>query len=134
MQTVFQITRRLEVTRTNFSAPQSSWRTNMMYVLGISNIIGVEAWNSYRSNYTRPVDIYVTNYVSMALTNDYGLRMTLNPTIGQSFTIPNPTNAVWTGYNNFTPNASFVTPLRTNVVFLPDSAFVPALGAFTTNW
>ncbi|MCL4786143.1 MAG: hypothetical protein KJ070_05020, partial [Verrucomicrobia bacterium] len=51
MQTVFEITRKLEIRRPNAAAPQSTWRTNMMYLVSITNVIGVEAWTSYRRNF-----------------------------------------------------------------------------------
>jgi len=132
MQSVVQVTRKLEVVRSSFSAPQSEWRTNMMFVLGISNVLGVEMWNSYRSNYSRPVDIHATNFLTMTLTNDDGVSMSLNTVIGRHFAIPNATNAVWPGYNSFAPNASLIIPLKTNMVFLPDSAYLSGFG-FTTN-
>src|SRR6185436_2214106 len=62
----------------------------------------------------------------------YGLNMTLSPIIVRDFPIPNPSNSIWSGYSSNNANASFVIPMRTNVVFLPDAAFVPGLG-FVTN-
>ena len=73
MQTFSEITRKLQIHRSSIDTNVSpTWTTNMMYIVGISNLFGVEAWNSYSSSYTnRPVDIYVTNYLTMVLTNDY---------------------------------------------------------------
>ena len=51
----------------------------MMFEIGISNILGVEAWNSYNTNFNRAVDIYVTADLSMTLTNQYGFRLSLPP-------------------------------------------------------
>ena len=60
MQTVAEITRKIEICRPSTNASPSMFTTNMMYIIGISNMLGVEAWNSYTNNYTRPVVVYVT--------------------------------------------------------------------------
>jgi hypothetical protein len=66
VESVFQVTRKLLVRRT----AATSYETNQMYVLGVTNRLEVELWNSYRTNYLRPVDIYVSNHMTMVLTND----------------------------------------------------------------
>lgn len=134
MQSVFQVTRKLEILRSSPAAPRSSYRTNLMYMIGVSNIIGVEAWNSYRTNYTRPVDIYVTNFLSMTLTNDSGMRISLNPIMGRYLSVPNATTAVWSAYQTLNEAPSFVIPLQTNFPFLAESAVLPSSPWFTTNW
>lgn len=66
VESVFQATRKLLVRRTT----ATSYETNQMYVLGVTNRVEVELWNSYRTNFLRPVDIYVSNHMTMVLTND----------------------------------------------------------------
>jgi hypothetical protein len=138
MQSVFQITRRLQVTRASLGAPRSTWRTNVMYLIGISNVLGVEMWNSYRSNFNRAVDIYVTDDLTMSLTNNFwpaGIRtnVTLIPsTPGGFISIPATGPEQWRGFTLGTTN-SFLVALRTNVVFLPDSAYRQNPPGFTTD-
>jgi hypothetical protein len=126
MQTVAQVTRKLEIQRPSVGARPATFTTNMMYIIGISNMLGVELWNSYRTNYTRPVDIYVTNWLTMALTNDFGVPTVLTSTsFGAYLPIPNPTNSVWPGYNIGNPGGpSFQVPLLTNIALLPDSTLL----------
>ena len=60
-----------------------------MFNLSLSNHFGVECWNSYRSNYTRPIDIYVTNFLVMTLTNDENnFSFTTNLIAGGSCSFP----------------------------------------------
>ena len=131
MESVLQMTRKLQITRRTMDAPRSEWTTNQMIVMGISNVIGVETWNSYRSNYTRQVDIYVTDFMSMMLTNDAagGKQWSLPQpitTLSAQLSLPNSTNTAWPGFTNENYNAgklSFQVPLRTNILFLPDSVY-----------
>ncbi len=138
MQSVFQITRRLQITRESLSAPRSTWRTNVMYLIGISNVLGVEFWNSYRSNFNRAVDIYVTDDLTMSLTNDFwptGIRTSvtlLPPTPGGFVSIPSNGPEQWRGFILGTTN-SFLVAMRTNVVFVPDAAYFHNPPGFTTN-
>lgn len=134
MQSVFQITRKLEIQRSSPAAPPATYRTNMVYVMGISNIIGIEAWNSYRTNYTRPVDIYMTNFLTMTLTNESGVIRSFSPVMGRLLSVPNITNSVWSAYNSYNEGASFMVPLQTNFPFLAESAVLQTAPWFTTNW
>ena len=54
MESTFQLTRKLQVTRpsTN-SAASAHYQYNQMFNLSLSNQFGVECWNSYTNNYTR---------------------------------------------------------------------------------
>ncbi|MGA8147269.1 MAG: hypothetical protein WB870_06790, partial [Gallionellaceae bacterium] len=77
MESAFQLTRKLMVTRQSTNVPSpppnptsSFFNYYVMYNVSVSNQFGVECWNSYRSNYTRPIDIYVTNFLFMTLNND----------------------------------------------------------------
>ena len=132
VDTVFQITQKLQITRPSLFAPQSTWQTNQMFILGISNVVGVELWNSYRSNYSRAVDIFAEVSSSAVLTNDFGLVLTQqNYSIGL-FSVA---ASNWTGTGSSatpTPN-SFIVPVRTNLVFLPDSIYQHGVQSFTTN-
>ena len=132
MQSIFQITRKLEVTRPSLTAPQSTWQTNQMFVLSITNVIGVEAWNSYRSNYTRAVDIIAADALTTGLTNEDGLTMTQQMTLQTVLPVPATGSQQWRGFYPRLIN-SFLIPFRTNFVFLPTAAYLFNPPSFTTN-
>jgi hypothetical protein len=133
MESAFQLTRKLMVTRqsTNVPSPAPSPTSSFfgyyeMFNLSLTNQFGVECWNSYRSNYTRPTDIYVNDYLTMTLTNDENFSTTINLTSGGSlqFTPPN----YWPGtYNSLSPNPqSFQTnfgTMPTNFAAVPVSRY-----------
>jgi hypothetical protein len=143
MESAFQLTRKLMVTRqsTNLPAPppnpaSSFWGYNEMFNVSLTNSFAMECWNSYRSNYTRPVDIYVTNFLVMMITNDVPVpspsryfNFSTNLIAGSSLSIGYGTNNVpWPGYTNIYPyytlsRGSFQIPLATNFAFLPASTF-----------
>jgi hypothetical protein len=55
------------------------YTTNQMYVMGVSNLIGVDDRNSYAENYNDPLTISMRDTLSVTLTNDAGVS------IGNSF-------------------------------------------------
>lgn len=76
-ESAFQMTRKLEGVRDWTASPQPkiNW-TNQMYLMTLTNYLGLEFWNSYHSNYlgagnVNPgvVDVAVRSYLYMALTN-----------------------------------------------------------------
>lgn len=141
MQSVAQISRKLQI-RKLVPGRATFIATNQMFIVGVSNAFGFEAWNSYAANYPRATELLVANDVTMTLgfTNDpmFDLRggsaiLRLNLTGRTNFSAGN-----WAGRgsDSGSPNrASFVVPLTTNIVFLPDSIFRTASGTavFTTN-
>lgn len=139
MHSLFQITRKLQITRPSVNAPKTSWQTNMMYVVGISNAIGVEAWNSYRNDFTNgPVLIRLLDGdVTMVLTNDYGVPLSSAGPLNKSIPLPQVTIStnLWRGYGaSATPQlSSFIVPLRTNIAFLPESVYSISARTFNTN-
>jgi hypothetical protein len=132
MAAISQITRRMQITKTTSTKP-ADWTYAVQYVVGISNAFGVELWNSYTSSYPRDVTIYVTNEMSMLITNDMGLTYPTNIPIGTNFTIPANT---WQGAPqtlNGSAKAGLILPLITNFVFVPDSVYSATPVGFTTN-
>jgi len=118
METAVQVSRKLEIRKLS----ANTFQTNQMYVVGISNIFGVEAWNSYTQNFQRafPFELRVTNRYWTRLFHvvDNTVR-TLRTTSGLvSSTI---TNNIWT--NRLSPS-SFLLPIHTNVHFLTNSAYL----------
>ena len=118
MQSGFQLMRKLQVTRSSTNAPASTYQINQMFGLGVTNQFGVECWNSYSSNYTRPMNIYVTNYLTVTLTNDEGFSTMADMILSGSIQIP-----VWSAWNFGSPSASFQIPLNTNVAAVPFSIY-----------
>ena len=89
-----------------------TYRTNQMYIIGISNIFGSEDWNSYAETYKNHVTVVAQDYLSMGLTNDAGLPPIINSYVIQS----NQFLTAWSGSpspNSPIPN-SFVLPFGTN--------------------
>ena len=128
-ESVVGITRRLQVTRNNLNGGQPSantFFTNQMYTMSVSNYLGVEFWNSYASGYTGAVQIVTRDYLSMWLTNNYNSFRGTNFPVFAS--VINPAGATWgwTGYGASIASPasnSFVVPLLTNAVSLPESVY-----------
>jgi hypothetical protein len=149
-ESVVGITRRLQVTRStrNGGAPvdYSQFKTNQMYTMSVSNYLGAEFWNSYALGYTGQVQIVTRDLLSMSLTNDYTSSAWFS---GTNFPVfgawINPGNAVWgwAGWANggatiaYPAANSFVLPLITNAISLPESIFrftqTPPFMATDTN-
>src|SRR5450759_970049 len=60
------------LTITPLNAPYSQFEFTQMYLVGVSNVIGVSLWNSYQTNYPGAVYIQADGTLSMSLTNDLG--------------------------------------------------------------
>ncbi len=121
-EVVVQITRKAEVRRPSPGAKINL--TNQMFVIGISNGIGAEFWNSYTNIYRRPVEVLVTNYTLLALTNDFTFTHRSNIVVGAATNLT--AWAAWQPKRHDPPASgpwSFIVPLRTNQVILPDSAY-----------
>jgi hypothetical protein len=135
MQTLVQVIRKLQFSRLNGPDSPIS-QTNQMFLVCISNVFGVEAWNSYAANFSRPLLLYVWPDISIVLTNETG--KVLNPT-SQRYQPPlTLTNiGAWAGYNRAFETYSFQIPFYTNLLFLTNSSyryasaqFMPASGVF----
>ena len=50
MRTLVQVTRKLQFHREGTSATAPINEIDQMFVVGISNVLGVEAWNSYATS------------------------------------------------------------------------------------
>jgi hypothetical protein len=70
MESAFQITRKLQLTRASTSAQLSTYKINQMFNCSLSNVFSVECWNSYSTNFARPTTIMVADHILMGLTND----------------------------------------------------------------
>jgi len=135
---VIQITRKVELLKSAPGGANTIYQTNQMFIIGISNVFGAEFWNSYTNNYTRPVDIIATNFCSVLLTNDYTFTYNTNLVAGGQISIPSPGTNFWAAWNpkRQTPPAtgpwSFLVPLRTNQIIIPDAVYRFGANVFET--
>jgi len=134
VQTRFSVTRRLEFVKsaaTN-NGPMAAVnprpvQTNESLVMGLTNIYGFEAWNSYFAAYPRQLQLVATNIARIVLTNEFGPIYTNVTTNGLSQTY---VSGAWPGTSNFF--ASFKSFFFTNV---PQLSTNVALGyAYATNY
>jgi hypothetical protein len=167
METVVQISRKLEIVSATpggraFNPSATFTSTNVMWVFGISNAVGVDCWNSYATAYPS-----VNNFSILAADN---LTMYLvtptNGTVVQSFNVyiptgplpltqsqsanfivqptfpPSGTVTAWPGSTWKSADAlfpppydpsPFVIPLFTNVTFLPNSYYQFSPEAFISQ-
>ena len=138
MQTLVQVTRKLQFTRQNGANTPIS-QTNQMFLVGISNVFGVEAWNSYMTSFQRPFQLYAWPVINIVISNETSKVLNFNsqwyrPT---SWTMTNIVANAWPGYDRSFETYSFQIPLATNLLFLTNSTyksgsaqFVPATGTF----
>ncbi len=63
-----QVTRKLQFTRINGLQPGAT-ATNEMFIMSITNRLGFAFWNSYNTNYPRPLTIYLNDSGSMTFSN-----------------------------------------------------------------
>ncbi len=123
MESVFQLTRKLELRKSSLGGAEKINQTNQLFVLTVTMPWGVEFWNSYASNYTRPVNIYVTNHCSATMTNDSGVLFITNFVVGAFLQSTN-----WPRFQEVSPNpTSFLVPLRINSTILPLTGYRPSL-------
>jgi hypothetical protein len=150
MENVMWIERKLQIYRPGVNAQESLWQTNQMYVMSISNSVGVECWNSYSANYIPlgSLRITVRDTISTVLSNlTTGALQPIAGTIQPNiYTINSPvTPAFWPGtvqpWTNNTPNSnSFIIPLNTTIPFFTNEVCASPTGPFVfqsalgSNW
>jgi hypothetical protein len=147
MKTLVQVTRKLQFHRPDTSTTKDVNEIDQMFVVGISNVLGVEAWNSYAAAYPRNLQLVVWPDISVQVTNLESRKLLRNVRYQPLF--PATTNILplmWPGYNPTFAQYSFQVPLLTNLVFLSNmtyraasDSFVPLTGEFerisgTTNF
>jgi hypothetical protein len=140
-QTTSHVTRRLDIDKRAGPTTRSSWKTNQMYIIGVSNLIGLDAWNSYAAAYPSSVAMIANDDLRMSFSvynnTNFSIYNTNNPPpvytttlaalqplgVNQSYFAPATNMAVgtWTGFNGAN-NFSFLS-YRSNIVFLPDMQY-----------
>jgi hypothetical protein len=146
LQTQVQVTRKLQFHRPGNSNTAKVNEIDQMFVVGITNALGIEAWNSYSNTYPRSVRLVVMPDLTLSLTN-LETRKLLNP-VSQVYNPPVTAMTIapnaWPGYDPSHEGYSFVLPLTsapgmpyTNVVALSNmtyrasaDTFVPLTGRF----
>ncbi len=127
MQDVVKVTRKLQVTRPNTNSLPNA--TNQMYVISVTNSLGVEFWNSYtnafNTNSAQNIQVVVHNNLTMQMALLGGPVLPANgiPLTG------NYLFNVQTNFNVWTGNA-FVVPFATNFPFLVDSSYSSPFAQF----
>jgi hypothetical protein len=145
MRTAIQATRKLEFVRQNNLATTPIAQTNQMYVLSISNVFGLNAWNSYSNYFPRGLQMKVRASLTACLSNVVPgqaytiLNMTTNFVVNPTTNILGNT---WPGYVDMNHSANSVKiPLWTGFLTLTNSQylskstpprFVPYHGQFST--
>ena len=142
VESLVQVSRRLEVNKQHINnihpSMSANWRTNQMYTLGITNVFGMEAWNSYTSTYPRRLAMDVRQSYQIGLW-DHGITNRAGQVLPVLIT-----NLVSRPYRNFTTLKSnwlggeFKVPLRAATTTVTNSIystarkrFYPANRAFT---
>ncbi len=82
-----------------------------MYVIGVSNIFGVEDWNSYASNYNNTVTVVAQDTFTFGLSNDAPGFVAI--TNKYYYNVGAPSLFTWPGVSS---SSSFVLPLGTDIV------------------
>jgi hypothetical protein len=134
MDTVFQLTRKLELKKKYTNYPPEGTTpsgvntayTNQMYVATITNFMGAEFWNSSTQTYNRPIRVLLTNIYMATITNEFGTNIW-----SKTFTnFVNPqVRTFWPGatpYTDATVNPqSFFLPVNMpwTIAFLPESQY-----------
>jgi hypothetical protein len=148
-EVISQITRRVQINKVAAGTPRTGWKTNQMYQVGVSNIVGLEAWNSYSNTYPARMNVIFADDLRMFLsvTNEhsnppnitvYSTNLSFGQPVG-SFVIA--TNYIipalsWPGFPNSSApsaNAASFWTLKSNVFFVPDLVYVRAIPALVAT-
>ena len=131
MQTYVQISRKLEFRRALGDQSGAIIQTNQMYVLTISNVFGIEAWNSYSTPYPRDLVISVIGAagspgdMGAGLTDVQGVRTNM---VWNFYTNFNTSQLIpaftWPGYIDTSSSGSVKYPLWTNLLTLTNSQYM----------
>jgi hypothetical protein len=132
METMLQLTRKLEFRRPDAQLTAPVNETNQMLLLCVSNVFGMEAWNSYQAAYPRNLQVIaaVDSFVTVTVTNEQGLLTTsLSNVVTTSSSTHVPAGS-WYGY---TANGAFKLPLNplTNAFITLDGSYLEGAGQFT---
>jgi hypothetical protein len=117
LDTTFTLERKLELIKPAPGGGSAITQTNQLYTLNVAVECGTEFWNSYRTNYARPVNIVANNQLSFSLmdSNYPSLPPITNTFVSVGFT--NTSLAPWPAWTGVEQDNSFFVPFRTNISF-----------------
>lgn len=151
LQTEVGVTRKLEFRKNPVNSVRPT-ETNQQFIIAVSNVFGIEAWNSYASTFPRQLEMIFANVNTSVLTNDAGLPPLVSTTPTYYTTSFNPgTPSEWRGTRlRATPdtNGYRISPLVTQIVLtnsvyyqtpphfelVGSNAFEKIQRAFTNRW
>jgi len=128
METQVFVSRLLEFRRPQGGDPNQNAvnETNQMYVIGITNLFGLEAWNSYSNPYPRNLQLVASVSTASVLTNELSSVVPIYSNrifFTRSMNIPAGTWKGWTVPN--TVPSSMVLPFgTTNYNFLNNATYL----------
>jgi hypothetical protein len=118
LESAFEITRKLQFTRNTNTTPWQ-YASNQMYFMGITNLYGVQFWNSYHTNYQGPVSVMARLTMQMDITNDAGYEY--NP-FSNGVIVPSVAQfKTWNALSSIVP---FVTNATFNFLYFSNGAAV----------
>jgi hypothetical protein len=126
MVTAAQMTRKLQISRTSINPRTATYTTNQMYILGISNNLGVTFWNSYNNAYPRPLTVYANDAITVTVSNHLSTPNVWG--VARNFT-QNVTVNAWPGSHwsgalpNAQPQSTSFLPFNWSFVTLPLEAY-----------
>lgn len=126
VQTLAEVSRRLEIRKTSMGGPPA--QTNQMYVISVTNRIGVEGWNSYGRDFNRNLELRVTGQSTFALHHrPEDSIVPYQPRFNLQVFSNTVTMSTWPGSSNA---LSYIVPVDTNVTRLASSAYMAGSGTF----
>lgn len=128
----FQLTRKIQLVKPTASSTTIS-ETNQFFTMSLNMQTGSEFWNPYSTNYTRAFSVFITNRVTLVLTNDLGVNYSITFNVGTRFDTNNwPRFDAFDAKNANANKYSFFAMLRTNLQFLPavgtNIGYLPQIG------
>jgi hypothetical protein len=126
MQTQIFVSRLLEFKRPGNSTTLPP-ATNQMYVVAVTNSFGLEAWNSYLTNFPRNLKLVTSVNMTATLTNELGVANVLfNNRVTRGALTNFPPNS-WKGWTSGSGRYSTELPFGSadNFMFLNNSTYIP---------
>ncbi len=136
VQTQIRVTRKLQFHRKGTSISEPVNEVDQMFVVGISNVVGVEAWNSYADTFKRNLQLVVCPDISVLLSNRVtGNLLNKPPYLSRPwrdvFVRTNISAYSWQGYVTSEEWTSFQIPFYTNALFLTNAVYHEATDTLT---
>jgi hypothetical protein len=128
-ENIVGVTRRLQVTRDTNSTSYPLTGTNQMYMFNIQTSLGLDFWNSYKSNYVGNLAVIARGYVGIGLTNnDSGFNanessILTNMWFSYGFDEPFPAYGTVQSYANWPAPQSFLNWSTNAVMILTNSVY-----------